>query len=156
MMSNIPIIKRMDNDHQSGVSPVIAVILMVAITVVLSGVVYIWASSFANQAEGSPEYFNVKPELTTTGGNHPDQLLTIDILSGDIIWSEFNVRLNDVVINVSTEQDKAGESEIMDIPNGDYASGGLLLSPGSEYRLKIISIDNNRIVFNDDVICENA
>ena len=35
-------------DDDSAVSPVIATILMVAITVVLSGVIYVWASSLAN------------------------------------------------------------------------------------------------------------
>ena len=35
-------------DDDAAVSPVIATILMVAITVVLSGVIYVWASSLAN------------------------------------------------------------------------------------------------------------
>ena len=35
-------------DDEAAVSPVIATILMVAITVVLSGVIYVWASSLAN------------------------------------------------------------------------------------------------------------
>ena len=38
-----------------GVSPVIAVILMVAITVVLAGVVFLWAQSFTDDAEGDVE-----------------------------------------------------------------------------------------------------
>ena len=37
--------RRIVNDEQA-VSPVIAVILMVAITVVLAAVLYVWASSF--------------------------------------------------------------------------------------------------------------
>lgn len=137
------------------VSPVIAVILMVAITIVLAGVVFIWAGSFANDAEGEPEFFNVKPELTTTGGNHPDQDLTIEIVSGTINWPEFTVRLNEVDLNVSSNEVNAGDTETLDVPNGDFPSGGLTLQTGSVYRLKIISIDNNRIVFNDDIICEN-
>ena len=36
------------NDDESAVSPVIATILMVAITVVLSGVVYVWAAQLAD------------------------------------------------------------------------------------------------------------
>ena len=37
-----------------GVSPVIAVILMVAITVVLAAVLYVWAASFLEQGESAP------------------------------------------------------------------------------------------------------
>ena len=44
----------LDEDEQA-VSPVIATILMVAITVVLSGVIYVWASSLADtSAKGVP------------------------------------------------------------------------------------------------------
>ena len=43
-------------DDEQAVSPVIATILMVAITVVLSGVIYVWASSLADtSAKGVPQ-----------------------------------------------------------------------------------------------------
>ena len=41
-----------ENRNEEAVSPVIATILMVAITVVLAGVLYVWASSLA---EGNPD-----------------------------------------------------------------------------------------------------
>ena len=40
--------------NDEGVSPVIAVILMVAITVVLAAVLYVWAASFLEQGESAP------------------------------------------------------------------------------------------------------
>ena len=40
--------------NDEGVSPVIAVILMVAITVVLAAVLYVWAASFLDQGENAP------------------------------------------------------------------------------------------------------
>ena len=40
--------------NDDGVSPVIAVILMVAITVVLAAVMYVWAASFLEQGESAP------------------------------------------------------------------------------------------------------
>ena len=44
-----------ENRNEEAVSPVIATILMVAITVVLSGVIYVWASSLADtSAKGVP------------------------------------------------------------------------------------------------------
>ena len=41
-------------ENDKGVSPVIAVILMVAITVVLAAVLYVWAASFLEQGESAP------------------------------------------------------------------------------------------------------
>ena len=40
--------------NDEGVSPVIAVILMVAITVVLAAVLYVWAASFLEQGDSAP------------------------------------------------------------------------------------------------------
>jgi flagellin-like protein len=145
-----------NKEDQIAVSPVIAVILMVAITVVLSGVVFVWATSFANDAEGEPYYFHVEPKITTTPENHPDQVLIVSIISGTIKWNEYTVKINEIVLNTSTNEDKAGEIEIFDIPNGDYPTGGIDLQIGSVYHLKIISIDQNRIVFNDILICSNG
>ena len=42
-----------ENRNEEAVSPVIATILMVAITVVLAGVLYVWASSLAGDSTGS-------------------------------------------------------------------------------------------------------
>jgi flagellin-like protein len=140
---------------RKGVSPVIGVILMVAITVVLAGVVFVWASSFTNQAEGEPSYFHVDPQITTTGGIHPDQRLTVEVMEGKIEWNLFSVKIDNVELNTSSEIDNAGNIEVFDIPNFDFPSGGILLTVGSQYTLKIISIDHNKIVFNDVLICEN-
>ena len=41
-----------ENRNEEAVSPVIATILMVAITVVLAGVLYVWASSLADDSTG--------------------------------------------------------------------------------------------------------
>ena len=44
-------------EDEMAVSPVIATILMVAITVVLSGIIYVWASQLANtSAKGTPMF----------------------------------------------------------------------------------------------------
>ena len=61
----------LEADEQA-VSPVIATILMVAITVVLSGVIYVWASSLADtSAKGVPRMtFTVNSE-EALGGDNP-------------------------------------------------------------------------------------
>jgi flagellin-like protein len=56
-------------DDEQAVSPVIATILMVAITVVLSGVVYVWASDLADQPSKSVPRIAFKVEKTDAGTN---------------------------------------------------------------------------------------
>jgi flagellin-like protein len=56
-------------DDEQAVSPVIATILMVAITVVLSGVVYVWASNLADQPSKSVPRIAFKVEKNSPGLN---------------------------------------------------------------------------------------
>ena len=56
-------------DDEQAVSPVIATILMVAITVVLSGVVYVWASDLADQPSKSVPRIAFKVEKQSPGTN---------------------------------------------------------------------------------------
>ena len=66
-------VNKMKNEmkNDEAVSPVIATILMVAITVVLAGVLYVWASELAgNQTEaGSLNQYKAEdhPSATTAG-----------------------------------------------------------------------------------------
>ena len=86
-----------ENRNEEAVSPVIATILMVAITVVLAGVLYVWASSLAEgntdgnlalyamsgkDAQGSP----------STGTADALIMMTMD-QGGDINWAAVSVKL---------------------------------------------------------------
>ena len=65
--------KNMNNEtrNDEAVSPVIATILMVAITVVLAGVLYVWAANLAeSNTDGSLELY------TFSGADAPDRTLT--------------------------------------------------------------------------------
>ncbi|MGA1793781.1 MAG: archaellin/type IV pilin N-terminal domain-containing protein [Thermoplasmatota archaeon] len=140
--------------ERKGVSPVIAVILMVAITIVLAGVVFIWAQSFADEVREEPDYYNVRVSITTDEGSPPTQLLRVELLEGRIHWSSFSVKVDDVVLAISTEEDRAGDQEIFAIP--DSSASGIDISVGSSYVVKIISLDYNSIVYNDEIICTRA
>ena len=77
----------MKNDE--AVSPVIATILMVAITVVLAGVLYVWASDLASQNQGDGPSMYV-----LTAGDHTDDvendagLMTLSFGNGgDLDWA---------------------------------------------------------------------
>ena len=85
--------------NDEGVSPVIAVILMVAITVVLAAVLYVWAASFLEQGESAPiATFTVE---TSSGG-------------------EYYIK----VIKVSKQEDLAGFSYFLKDDTGSTYVGG--------------------------------
>ena len=87
----------MKNDE--AVSPVIATILMVAITVVLAGVLYVWASELAsNQTEaGSLNQYKAEDHPTATTSGMTDNLLRLSFTNGpdDLTWSFLTVTLFD-------------------------------------------------------------
>ena len=65
-------------DDEQAVSPVIATILMVAITVVLSGVIYVWASSLADtSAKGVPRITFTLDSSQALGGDAPFHRITV-------------------------------------------------------------------------------
>ena len=70
-------------DDEQAVSPVIATILMVAITVVLSGVIYVWASSLADtSAKGVPRMtFSVD---SSNAGNGVDAFYRITVTGSQV------------------------------------------------------------------------
>lgn len=84
------------NEH--AVSPVIATILMVAITVVLSGVLYVWASELAGNTVDPPPMNNVRATdaaaQITNGTN--DTLVRLDWRSADVDlnWAFVTLTIN--------------------------------------------------------------
>ena len=86
-----------ENRNEEAVSPVIATILMVAITVVLAGVLYVWASSLAEgNTDGNLALYAMsgKDAQGTPGADTADNLimLTMD-QGGDINWAAVSVKL---------------------------------------------------------------
>ena len=86
-----------ENRNEEAVSPVIATILMVAITVVLAGVLYVWASSLAEgNTDGNLALYAMsgKDAQGSPGTGTADNLimLTMD-QGGDIYWAAVSVKL---------------------------------------------------------------
>ncbi len=67
MKANVRSMKTLGRDD--GVSPVIAVILMVAITVVLAATVYVWVSGFASEDSGPEQASATARGFSTTGSD---------------------------------------------------------------------------------------
>ena len=86
-----------ENRNDEAVSPVIATILMVAITVVLAGVLYVWASSLAEgNTDGNLTLYSFSASdagaAVSTGTD--DALVMIAMDQGsDINWAAVSVKL---------------------------------------------------------------
>ena len=85
-------------NFEKAVSPVIATILMVAITVVLSGVLYVWAANLAeSNTDGTFEMYTFSaasaPGELTSDSN--DNLIIVTMNQGqDINWAKLSVKLS--------------------------------------------------------------
>ena len=137
-----------------GVSPVIAVILMVAITVVLAGVVFLWAQSFTEDTGGGADSLSVKMELKTDGSTI--DVLYITPLKGDIDWSDYKIVFNGVtelqgaslVDSTAAALTTTGSGIEQDIDVGD---GSLIV--GDKYNVRIILLEDQSVVRDTDVNC---
>ena len=86
------------DDRDDAVSPVIATILMVAITVVLAGTLYVWAAGLAeSNTDGSLSLyaFDAKEAPGTPSEATDDNLAIITMSQGqDITWAVLSVKLS--------------------------------------------------------------
>ena len=81
-------------DDEGAVSPVIATILMVAITVVLSGVIYVWASSLADtDVKGTPRVTFKIEEYDATDPETGHWRITIGQSETDLATQAVQVRI---------------------------------------------------------------
>ena len=86
-----------ENRNEEAVSPVIATILMVAITVVLAGVLYVWASSLA---EGNTDgnltlyVFDGEDASGAPSAGTDDNLIRMSMTKGENInWANLKVQI---------------------------------------------------------------
>ena len=117
--------------NDDGVSPVIAVILMVAITVVLAAVLYVWAASFLEQGESAPiaTYF-LKDDTGSTyvGGNGFGEI-AMQIVGGeehgiDTSYTGDDDQLKSRATNVSDDDGSVYPVHFSDNDRDDKLSAG--------------------------------
>ena len=86
-----------ENRNEEAVSPVIATILMVAITVVLAGVLYVWASQLAEgntDGDFSMYDFSVTDAAGTPGTDASEALVYVAMDNGDdLSWASVIVQV---------------------------------------------------------------
>jgi flagellin-like protein len=123
----------MKNDkkmNEEAVSPVIATILMVAITVVLAGVLYVWASSLAGDSTGTG--LNLYQfDADDSNQNQPsegtdDALVDVTLKQGptssDLNWASIKVRIvvgTNAPVNCDNPGETGGPCVLVEIGNAD-------------------------------------
>ena len=156
---------RMEEDR--AVSPVIATILMVAITVVLAGVLYVWANNLASEGTdtsiGTMNTYTTEDAEDETGPGAEDTLVKMQLTGkDDLAWSfvKITISVNDNVYTCSVvsgddcEISQAAGNDDNAWEPGEY----LFLSEGTddicseaECLLRIPVTHNGRTVAGDEV-----
>ena len=136
--------------NEDAVSPVIAIILMVAITVVLAGVLYVWVTSLADTGE-TVDTLQLDGELTTNGATAAT--LTITHRGGDkVTWADYKVTCNGTTVTSATTETSVGESGVFAM----VTVGGTAIAVGEEYTARIIDLESNKIVWEDTLTAKVA
>ena len=136
--------------NEEAVSPVIAIILMVAITVVLAGVLYVWVTSLADTGE-TVDNLQLDGEVTTNG----DTVATLSIThrGGDkIAWTDYKVTLNGTAVTAATTETSVGEVGAFTLTT----TGATAIILGEEYTARIIELESNKIVWEDKTMTAKA
>jgi hypothetical protein len=118
---------------------------MVAITVVVASVLYVWIANLTSDSgKEVVEPIDVKAELYY---NRPFEELRLEIIIGENIdWNNYKVMVNNTEVKTSTNTiSKSG-----DIIYFDYQ--GEMLQIGSFYTVDIIDLRVNTVVFSKSII----
>jgi flagellin-like protein len=110
-----------DMKNEQAVSPVIATILMVAITVVLAGVLYVWANSLAaDQPEsGTRNSYTADDAAAQTGEGTDDVMMSVrwQHAEDDLNWAFVVMKLS--VGDSTYDCNTAGDQECMIAQDGN-------------------------------------
>ena len=159
-----------ENENEQAVSPVIATILMVAITVVLAGVLYVWASQLAEgntDGDFSMYDFEVNSAGTTLSTETGEALVYVSLDAGDdLSWSTVIVQMKadgGVYVECTNPDKVAGTGcDISDNDDGKWAFGEeVTISEGSddtcsggtcEVQIKILDRSTNKLIYESNTI----
>ena len=157
-----------ENRNEEAVSPVIATILMVAITVVLAGVLYVWASQLAEgntDGDFSMYDFSVTDAAGTPGDAGSEALVYVAMDNGDdLSWASVIVQVaaNDGVYNTCTNPNEAVDTGcgVSDNDDGSWGFGEeITISEGTDsicesacsVQVKVLDQSNNRLIYESTV-----
>lgn len=132
------------NRNEKGVSPVIGVILMVAITVILAAVIATFALSFTESTSESVPNANFDAELVNEEVSEGDTILQFthqggNAVDADAVGVSAPAGEDDgisVSTNTSDDRITAGDTITVDLEDaGDITDGGTLYEAGERFQL---------------------
>ncbi len=161
---------------EEGVSPVIATILMIGITVVLAGSVFLISGYYTSLAEGEPEIFVVDVEIDPTGieeidsdggsTGHTYSTLKISSTHKVINWEKYKVTIDgervftipDSKITATNVPDASDDPAPVNsgktlVGNDQYFTEESYrddyrpLTQGTSYYVVVVNLDDNRVVW---------
>lgn len=113
MTKPIQKIKKLWED-KTGVSPIIAVILMVAITVVLAATIYVWVSGFGGGGDETP---NMACRYDAV-----DDRLEVISADNDILWDDITIQVSDTALTATETKSGGGTTDGLYVEAGDYVA----------------------------------
>jgi flagellin-like protein len=148
---------------EEAVSPVIAIILMVAITVVLASVLYVWVMNLAQTGEEAAKFPTIEVTLRD-GGNSADDILRVKHIQGDPLdWTEYKMIITNNSDDKSTtmtnlnnlETQTAGESKEINTTVTITGFHSIDYAKASSYTIEIYDLQENKRVYqNNNIICQ--
>lgn len=141
--------RNLPQNNDGGVSPVIAVILMVAITVILAATIYVWVSQFgtSNSNVYSSQFNIIEHSDPLTSGD--DNLFTILHKGGDTLNFE-NFRIRICVNNICSEN--------VTQPSGIFTVGDsfVVAEDGENFegfvKIQMIDDSNSRVFYENSLL----
>ena len=134
---------------KKAVSPVVGVILMVAITIVLAATIYVWVAGMSSPAATAPS-INLR-------GTFEDNKLILTVVSvqGDARWDDLQISVsddqnNDYTGHVTIYKDGTATTTGM-VEAGDYIEidfSGFGSTP-SEITVQIVHVPSNSVIYED-------
>ena len=132
--------------NDKAVSPVVGVILMVAVTIVLAATIYVWVSHMSSPAAAAPS-INLRGTFSSDG-----KTLTLTVISvqGDARWDDLDIK----VPNGLTPKIYKDGTEVTTgmVEAGDYIEINVSSFSGSEITVQIVHVPSNSVIYEDTFI----
>lgn len=154
---------------KAGVSPIIAIILMVAITVVLAATIYVWVSGMGGGGGGAKVALTLRQIDCDDSGSDDGNAGTtdyviyrVDSVSGGPGWEDIKIKVGDTVVwdGTSTPPGSTWTVEVngATISSGEISSGDVLkIENVNESKIDVgdtvtvIEIDTGQVIWSADI-----
>lgn len=138
---------------KAGVSPIIAIILMVAITIVLAATIYLWVSGLGGggAAKTFPTIKMTDADEDLSDSTHDDDLVVLEHRGGDTInWGDYTIKVYENGTLYRTIN-PSGSFSVLDTYT-ITEDGTNDVTAGSEIKVIIIEKSRNVPVFEYSVV----